>query len=247
MKIYYHFVLCIQFLTRIPITQKPVPCEKEDFRGAIRFFCVIGIIVGVTQYMVYMLAMQGIQTDFAAFLAALAGVAVTGGIHLDGLSDVFDGFGAQASREKTFEIMKDSRVGAFGAMAIIIDLVFHAIGFTALIGTPSQLILVPVFAKLSVVILCRIGKNAKAGLGALWIENIDNKGLLLNIGVTVLMGLLIVGWFETLILMLIVIGATYYLRKTYTNKLGGITGDCLGATNQLIEWLVILCLAIGVK
>ncbi|MGL4736508.1 MAG: adenosylcobinamide-GDP ribazoletransferase [Cellulosilyticaceae bacterium] len=246
MKIYYHFVLGIQFLTRIPLTQKPVPCEKEDFRGAIRFFCLIGAIVGVTQYGVYALALCGVDPAFAAFLAAIAGLAITGGIHLDGLSDVFDGFGAQAGRERTFEIMKDSRVGAFGVMAIVMDLLFHAIGFAALSSVPTTLVLVPVFAKLSVVLLCRIGKNAKAGLGALWIENIDWKGIVLNVCIAIGLGGLIIGWFKTLILVVIVVGATYYLRKVYTDKLGGITGDCLGATNQLIEWLVILCLAIGV-
>lgn len=246
MKSYYHFVLGIQFLTRIPITQKPVPCEKEDFRGAIRFFCIIGMIVGLVQYLVYKLALLGLPAHFAAFLAAMAGLAVTGGIHLDGLSDVFDGFGAQAGRERTFEIMKDSRVGAFGVMAIVMDLLFHAIGFSVLADAPARVILIPVFAKLSVALLCRIGKNAKEGLGALWIENIDKKGILLNGVGAIVIGCIFIGWLQTVIVTLIVIGATYYLRGIYTRKLGGITGDCLGATNQLIEWLVILCLAIGV-
>ncbi|MGL4345940.1 MAG: adenosylcobinamide-GDP ribazoletransferase [Cellulosilyticaceae bacterium] len=246
MRIINHLILGIQFLTRIPLTQKPVPCEPKDFKGAIRFFSVIGLIVGFIQYIVFQGMSYLVPGDFAAFLAALAGVVVTGGIHLDGLSDIFDGFGANASRERTFEIMKDSRVGAFGALAIVMDLMFHIIGFQMLQDQPIVVIMVPVFAKLSVALLCRVGKNAKAGLGALWIENIDNAGMWLNGATAIVVGILLVGVIPTFVLVSVVIGVTFYLRRYFTQKLGGITGDCLGATNQLLEWVILTCLIIGV-
>ena len=226
MKVINRFILGIQFLTRIPITSRPVPCEPEDFRGAMYFFTTIGAIVGGLQYLVFIVTRYFLPGGFAALLAAIAGIVITGGIHLDGLADIFDGFGANAERERTFEIMKDSRVGAFGALAIMLDLLMHFVAFQYVIRRPSLIILVPVFAKLGVVFLCFIGKNAKKGLGALWIENIDFKGLLCNALIAIIIAILINGVLGACILGIWVILATYGLNKKFTNKLGGVTGDC---------------------
>lgn len=246
MKVVNRFILGIQFLTRIPLTSRAVPCEREDFSGAMFYFTTIGAIIGGIQYLVFWLMNQLVPGDFAAFLAVITGVIVTGGIHLDGLSDIFDGFGANANRERTMEIMKDSRVGAFGVLAIVLDLLFHLVAFQALKEQPMNVILVPVFAKMGVVLLCFIGKNAKQGLGALWIENIGILGLLFNAVIAFVLGVLICGILKTLVIGVAICIATYSLKNTYTKKLGGVTGDCLGATNQLLEWLILILLIIGV-
>lgn len=241
MKALQNFILGLQFLTRINLTKKSMPCEKENFQGAMNFFVIIGLIVGIGQYIIYQIFSLVSADIFAVMMSVLSGIYLTGGIHLDGLSDLFDGFGANADKERTLEIMKDSRTGTFGVVALIIDTLFHMVAFYALKDYPLLYILVPMSGKLAICYLCKIGKNIKKGLGALWIENISTWGIVLNtlIGVgisslicqSVLRGVGLIG---------VIGGCIYLLNYKFKEKLGGITGDCLGATNQLAQWVVLI-------
>ena len=174
-----------------------------------------------------------------ALLGTLGGIWITGGLHLDGLADVFDGFGANQPPEKTLEIMKDSRVGTFGVLGLMIDFTLHLIGLYSLQEAPYLLIFIPVCGKLGICFLCYIGKNIKKGLGALWIENIKMQGILWNGLIAFIIG----GLLRGPLLALGGIGFTllivYTLNKRVHNKLGGITGDILGACQQLVEWGII--------
>lgn len=245
MRAIQNFILGLQFLTRINVTKKSMPCEKEDFKGAMNFFVIIGLIVGLLQYGTYEIFSTLGNEIFGVFMATLAGIYFTGGIHLDGLADIFDGFGANADPERTLDIMKDSCCGTFGVVALMIDVLFHLIAFYTLKDYPLAIILVPMSGKLGICLLCKLGKNLKQGLGALWIENISSTGVAINVIVATLVSFLILGDLIMTLLLLGLIGAgIYYLNHKYTSKLGGLTGDCLGATNQLIEWLVLIYLVI---
>lgn len=245
MKPLQNFVLGLQFLTRINVTKKNMPCEKEDFRGAMYFFVAIGMIVGILQYAVFQIFNSLGHEAFAIFMATLAGIYLTGGIHLDGVADIFDGFGANANRERTLEIMKDSHIGAFGVVALMIDILYHLVAFYALKDYPIAFIMVPMSGKLGICLLCKLGKNIKQGLGALWIENIKGLGVSINLLLAVIVFTLLLGNVLVAVGMLGVIGlGVYGLNKKFTQKLGGLNGDCLGATNQMIEWLVLTYLVI---
>lgn len=242
MKKMKQFILGIQFLTRIPIRAN-MPAEPSDFKGALCFFTVIGLLIGCVEWLTFSLGMQ-VDPLLGALLATIAGIWITGGLHLDGLADVFDGFGANRDQERTLEIMKDSRIGSFGVLGVLIDFAIHLIGFYLLKDMPIRIIWVPISAKLTVCILCYIGKNIKKGLGALWIENISRVGLGLNIGIFLGIGCLLMPWQWVLIGLGVVYGLAIILNKKFINKLNGLNGDCLGAASQMTEWVIILYLLI---
>ncbi len=125
-----HFLLAIQFFTRIPITGKLaewVGFSPEMLRKSAAHFAGVGWVVGIVAALVYVsfeaLLIGGYAPLTAACLSTVATVLLTGGFHEDGLADLADGLGGSLSRDRALEIMKDSRVGAFGAMALVLALV----------------------------------------------------------------------------------------------------------------------------
>ena len=243
MKKLKQFILGMQFLTRIPITKANMPAEPSDFKGALCFFTLIGLIIGGFEWLLFGIGAQ-IDPLLGALFATIGGMWITGGIHLDGLADVFDGFGANRDAHKTLEIMKDSRVGSFGVLALIIDFAYHMIGFYLLKEHPLLIIWVPISAKFAICILCSIGKNIKQGLGALWIENISRVGLLVNTILFIGVGCVLLPFEEAILGLGVVFGVAVLLNKKFTNKLEGLNGDCLGATHQIMEWVMLTYLIV---
>ncbi|MGL5675543.1 MAG: adenosylcobinamide-GDP ribazoletransferase [Cellulosilyticaceae bacterium] len=240
MKSVQHFVLGMQFLTRIPLTKKAVPCEPKDFKGAMGFFTTIGFIVGLIQYGAYVVGAWLVNPLIGALCATVAGIWTTGGLHLDGLADVFDGFGANQSKERTLEIMKDSRVGSFGALALILDFAIHFIAIYSLSVQPLLIIWIPVAGKASVCLLCFIGKNIKEGMGALWIQNIGGVRLSINLLFAFVLGAMLSNSLVALGGMIVIVSVTWWVNRLFVQKLGGLNGDALGAMQQLMEWAMLL-------
>ncbi len=129
MKLIKHFLLAIQFFTRIPVTGRLaawVGFSPEMLRGSAAHFAGVGWVVGVVAALVY-LGVQALMPGadaplIAACFSTIATVLLTGGFHEDGLADLADGLGGSSDRARALEIMKDSRVGAFGAMALVLAL-----------------------------------------------------------------------------------------------------------------------------
>jgi adenosylcobinamide-GDP ribazoletransferase len=125
-----HFLLAIQFFTRIPITEKLadwVGFSPQMLRASAAHFAGVGWVVGLVAAAVYVGVEAALPTAYAPLIAAalstVATVLLTGGFHEDGLADLADGLGGSSERSRALEIMKDSRVGAFGAMALVLALV----------------------------------------------------------------------------------------------------------------------------
>ena len=136
------YLLALQFFTRIPVTGKLagwVGFSPELLRASAAHFPGVGLLVGVLTAAVYA-ALQALlpATTFtplvAAALSTAASVMLTGGFHEDGLADVADGLGGSYVRERALDIMKDSRVGAFGAMALVLALLAK-VALVALLGS----------------------------------------------------------------------------------------------------------------
>ncbi len=138
-----HFLLAIQFFTRIPITGKLaawVGFSPEMLRASAAHFAGVGWVVGTVAALVYgvfdALLPSGQNSFFspliAACLSTIATVLLTGGFHEDGLADLADGLGGSYERDRALEIMKDSRVGAFGAMALVLALLTKIVLLAAL-------------------------------------------------------------------------------------------------------------------
>lgn len=240
-----NFLLMIQFLTRIPVKLN-LPCEKEDFRRGAAFLPLVGFVVGLTQWGAYELLIKVLPLNTTIVIIILIGIIVTGAIHLDGLGDTCDGFFAFKGSDKIIEIMKDSRIGSYACIAVIFDLLFKYTLFSFIAPKLSVgIIAVPTISRFSLLLLITIGKNAKkTGTGNLFVENVGKTQLF--IGLIIALGILILIMNSRYVAILLSAGVifTAIFNQFSKSKIGGITGDILGANNELVEILTLILIAI---
>lgn len=241
MPIARHFLLAVQFLTRLPVPSGLKMTEEELGRAA-GFFPAVGIIVGGGAATVFLLVSRFAPISVAVLLALVFTVFVTSAFHEDGLADTFDGLGGAWTRERALEIMRDSRIGTYGALALI----FLVLGkYTFLMALEPRwiwrsLIVAHTASRWTVLPLCMWLPYARAeGQGKLVARKIGFVALLIGSS-TFLLTLILLPWRIALVSLIATVIAVvlsgFYLKR----RLGGITGDCLGAVNQIAELLVYL-------
>lgn len=232
--------LAVQFLTRLPIRTDRL-FTPERMAETPRYYPLVGLLVGGACTGVYWIAALALPHLLAVLLAVAAGLLLTGAFHEDGLADTFDGIGGGLTRERSLEIMKDSRLGTYGAAALFMAL---AVKTAALWSVPATWVLValPVahcvsrFSAVCVIATSRYvrdhgtGKPVAMGLSAtsLMIAGITVLGTI-ALGACLLPGLALVSG-------LIAVGCAHVAMRAYFEpKLGGYTGDTLGAVQQASE------------
>jgi adenosylcobinamide-GDP ribazoletransferase len=186
------------------------------------------------------------KTLSSVLLVALLAL-LTGGLHLDGLGDTFDGLGAGTDRERALRIMDDSHTGAFGLIAIVLVLFLkiHAIE-TIGVDRPRALLAAPVLGRWSMVLLGYRSRAAKAGLGSTFMEHLSTKRLFLATFITlVLVAAILRG--VGLAMMLWVAILSLASKSYFHRRLGGLTGDTFGAVGELSETSVLVFLALGAR
>jgi len=234
--------LALTFLTKLPWPWRG-PADETALARSMFWFPWVGALLGL----IFWLAWAGLQKTLPAPAAAAVlltlTVWVTGGLHLDGLADTADGLGGGHTPETALRIMKDSRVGAFGVISLILGLVLKFSLFLSLAPHTrgaAALLLFPVISRWSMVLLAYLSPYARAegGLG---------QAMTLGVSPRVLTGAsLSAGGLALLILgapglvLFIATGALVWLGNLYfQRRLGGITGDILGATNEVVEIMVL--------
>ncbi len=244
------FFTSLMFYTRIPCPSS-IDHNPNYINKATRYFPLIGWIVGALSFLVFYLASFVFDSSIAVVLSLITGILVTGAFHEDGLADVVDGFGGGWTKEKILEIMKDSRVGAFGAISILLVLLLK---FTALNSVIDK------FTETHITALIFISYHSLARLTAVNIiftsqysrDDLTSKikPIAKTYGKPEIVGaylfglipLIVLSWlnwkFSLSILPLFLL---YILSKRYFEKwLNGYTGDCLGAVEQLAECICLL-------
>jgi adenosylcobinamide-GDP ribazoletransferase len=220
----------LQFLTILP-----VPGDGDSPARSAVFFPLIGWALGAAGGLLFV----GLQSAWPAPVAALAAVAfwsiVTGTLHEDGLADVADAFRAGRSPERIHAILKDSRIGSYGATAIALSLVARWLGVSTLSG-PVVLRLAAVLAlsRTVMVALAWVSRPAGTGLGAVFARSMSTPAALIAIAQGVAAALLCgprLGVVLLAVNTLLVLAARQYFHR----RIGGVTGDCLGAACQLSE------------
>lgn len=236
------FLLYIQFFTRIPVNLQ-LDCSNENFRRGAMFFPIIGFIVGGIQYLVYLLLNKYLPSSITAIFVVLTFVLLTGALHLDGLGDVCDGFFAfKGGKEKIIDIMKDSTIGVYSCVAIVLDLLFkyNLIKLAIDSYVPQIIIVAPIIARFSVVLLATIGKNAKStGTGNIFIGNIQTINIVVTAVICLLLQFIFISYKDMAILTFTAIIITLLFNKFCEHKINGLTGDTLGAINELVEILTL--------
>jgi adenosylcobinamide-GDP ribazoletransferase len=230
-------ILMIQFFTRIPIKIN-FDIVDEDFSKGIVYMPFVGLIIGLFNLGIYYIAQHLLSQVMAPVMCLASNIIITGGIHLDGLADTCDGIFSARDKEKMLEIMKDSRIGTNGVIAIALDFIFR---LGLLFSMPNRIIgvsiiLAPVAGKSLVLLLMGISKyaRAKGGMGGLFYSHMSIKRLIISIGSGILM-VLAIGSFKAFLASIGSLIVILLFRKIVVDKIDGMTGDTLGAANELTE------------
>jgi len=234
------FMLSAQFMTRIPL---PVGNAYSPARlaAAARYYPLVGILVGAACAGVFWAAQFVFPPLVSVLLSLGVGLLLTGALHEDGFADTVNGVGGGLDRARALEIMKDSRVGVYGALALI---VIVGLKVAALASMPPMLVIAALVAahglsRLSSVVAIVTSRYVRdTGTGRFTLDGLSTGGLItaLLTGAILLAG---VGyWVAPLaagIALLGVIIGHVLMRLFYERKLGGYTGDTLGAVQQVSE------------
>ena len=259
-----HYLLAVQFFTRIPVTGRLagwVGYSPDMLRACSAHFPGVGWPVALVAAGVYALLHQGLAGGplaalVAAALSTAATLLLTGGFHEDGLADVADGLGGAYTPERALEIMKDSRLGAFGVMALTLALLTKI----ALLAQLSTHGLAAVLAALAgahplsrlwplvtIRLLPYVGDSAKSKSKPL-ADHISTHALLAALLWSLPPLLLVAAWLGALAVAAAVLASAAgaaWMHWRYVRRLQGFTGDCLGGTQQLAELGFYLGLAIA--
>lgn len=240
--IFSDFLLMIQFMTRLPININ-LPCKAENFKRGSIFFPLVGFIVGGLQWLLFSLLIKFLPLNIISILVVLLGVLITGGFHIDGLGDTCDGFFAFKGKDKIIGIMKDSRIGTFACIAIIFDILIKTAAISTLSNSISALVIIvaPVISRACVIFLSCIGKRAKEiGSGNFFIENVGKIEASIALIIAFFIGFLLVGIEIISVLFVFSLISTLFFNLYCNYKIGGLTGDTLGANNELMEFVNLL-------
>ena len=250
-----HFLLALQFFSRIPVTGRLatwVGWSPALQRASAAHLPGVGWLIGLAAAATigachHVLPEHPMLPWVAAFLSTLFTLGLTGGMHEDGLADVADGLGGHLPADRALDVMKDSRLGAYGAMALCMALLGKVILVALLVSSSAAaaallLLGIHVLSRGAPLLLMRtlphVSKPATSKTLHIAGQPLSGRGLLTaalwcipaavaigaGLGATTVLALLLTAWLITL-----------YMGWRFWCRLGGMTGDCLGATQQLCE------------
>lgn len=239
------FIGILQFLTRIPINIDIG--FDEDFHKSIVYFPLVGFILGIIHFIIGNISLNLFNLYITSVIVLMSDVILTGGLHLDGLCDTFDGIYSYRDKDRILEIMKDSRLGT-NAMLAVMFLVLIKLGFIYSVLNHNMLwvlIFMPIFGRLALVHASyKTTTPREKGMGNLFIgkatKSIVATALIYTIVLVSLISILIFKLtIIDLIKNLVFIGVNYVFTKLFIKsiykKIDGITGDILGCICELSQ------------
>ncbi len=237
------FLMAIMFLTRLRVP--PIRSFHDGLLAdSVRYFPAVGALIGVMSGLSFWAFHHLWSSPVAACLTVILSTITTGAFHEDGLADAVDAFGGGFSSERVLEIMKDSRIGTYGALALILSVLLRIAILASL--SPNQalvmLITAHVGSRCGAILVMWLYEYARADASS------KSKPVVQDVhGLNVVFGLLssvvLIGWLSPslalrtgVLVAVIAIATGSYYRK----RLGGYTGDCLGMTQQITELAILL-------
>lgn len=239
------FLTAVQFLTCVPVPHRAEPSAAERGRSVL-YYPVVGLIIGVL-LVAAAFAVGNAEPVLGAALVLLVWVCLSGGLHLDGFADTADAWvGGYGDRDKTLAIMKDPRRGSAAIVAVVLLLLLKYSALVVLLraGEWSALLFAPVIARAALVFLFLTTSYARPeGIGASHATHLPRRAALAVLGGT----LIVVAFADYgMIVPLLVAGALAIgLRQMVRCRLGGSTGDTLGASCEIVEATVLLTVALA--
>ncbi len=256
-------VAIIQFMTRIPI--KLDTGIDEDFHKGLIYFPVVGMLLGIIYYIIALITSSVLPTNISSILVVIGQVVLTGGLHLDGVGDSFDGLYSYRDKDRILEIMKDSRLGTNGMVAIVIVIILK-ISLTNTIIDSNQLWMIsvmPVIGRTIQVFACYKTKTPRAnGMGNMFIGKITLSYLAITtLNMIIISGLLTTGIeyinygklrsayivsdmiMVLAVVTILIVWVRLFILSVY-KKIDGITGDILGCILEVSESIYLLLMVI---
>lgn len=236
------FLFALQFLTIFPAGTKLV-ADSGRLRSSTLYFPIVGLILGLILAAINnLLSLMPIALLLKNAVLVILLIVLTAGLHLDGLTDTFDALLSRKDRPEMLEIMRDAHIGTMGVLSLICTVLLKI----SLLCSLNQEVI-----GLSLILMCALGryslvlalflfpyirKEGKAKIFAKWI---DFKIFSLATGISLLCGLIFLG-LKGLITFVVVVLFTFFAGRFITRKIGGMTGDTLGAIDELTEVFVLL-------
>lgn len=232
------FLTALMFYTRIPLFFK-IEYTKEAAQNATKFLPVIGWIVGGASALVFYLSYYVFPLSVSVILSMISSILITGAFHEDGLADVCDGFGGGRTKERKLEIMKDSHIGAYGVIGLILVLMFKFALLNEIYFKILPFIIISAhslsrFAAITIMSTHQYVRRDEESKVISVIKKMTTPELVFACICGVLPILLFQNYFYFLLIVPVLI-ARWLLGIYFKKQIGGYTGDCLGATQQICE------------
>lgn len=230
------FFVALQFLTIVRI-RTTLPFDDHTLGRAGAYFPIVGVLIGSVVWMLN----QGLSLFFPPALSTifivLALIVVSRGLHLDGLADSADGLFGSSDPQRSLTIMKDSRIGVFGALALL-SILFVKVRSLDLLGDEGRsaaLLIGPLYGRWACVVMAYVAPPAREeGLGAFFVRGVQLRELMLASFFTLGVGCFLIGM-QNVVLFGALFALSLSVTRFCTRRLGGVTGDTLGAVGELVE------------
>jgi adenosylcobinamide-GDP ribazoletransferase len=240
--------LAISFLTILPVIDQR-PASDETVAASFAWFPIVGFLLGAALVGEDWLLAHVFGQVIRSVLIVISLTVVTGAVHLDGLADTADALGAGRDCDHALEILRDSRVGTFGASAIFFDLTLKILALLTLAGRRryTALLLAPMLARWALLLVASgLPYLRSSGAGSTLLAN-QNKSLgsraALVTVFTIVVMLTLGEWRTSAIATAVAIAIVFAMRLFYRRWLGGVTGDLIGACGELVEIAVLITMA----
>jgi len=243
------FCLAMMFFTRIPVS-KNLPYSSERMNQANRYYSLVGFVLALILAIAFYWLQLTFSFTISVVLVMVLSVLLTGAFHEDGLADMADGIGGGYTIERRLTIMKDSRIGTYGSVSLVLVLLLK---FTLLVDLAQAQLLIP-----SLFLAYALSRAVSASLilNTPYVADVDSskskplaeQQSLNDLAILLLIGCLPLFFFKANISIfplifdccLVLVIFRWGFRKWLLSRIGGFTGDCLGAAQQISELLIYL-------
>lgn len=231
-------------LTRLPVWRLVRHDAPVDFTRAVWAYPVVGAVIGLIAGGADTLALRlGFAPGIAALLTLAAQLLVTGALHEDGLADTADGFGGGRTRERKLEIMRDSRIGSYGAVALMLALALRGMAIAEIAAPVVGLVVAGAMARGAIVLVLLVAEPARKDGMASSLSAIPFATAAIALLVPLGLAVCLLPFAQALLVAGITALLSYGVARWSTRQIGGHTGDVLGATAVATECLVLTLLA----
>lgn len=226
----------VAFLTRVPLT-----ADSPPGGSAVPWFPIVGAGIGAFAGGLYAGAYQIMPSPLAALIAVTSGILLTGALHEDGFADTADALGSGSTGETGLQIMRDSRLGTYGSIAVVVSILGRVLAVGALepIHAFVALVMAHALGRTAAVVLMATTKPARAdGLGRTGALSVTFSGVWIAVTIGLAITGALGGWWVLPAVVLAAVGLIW-LRAICLVRFSGVTGDVLGAAEQLSELAVL--------